>query len=114
MDGGRKAARHLLAEHTDVTGIVSMSDIMAIGLYEEIRCAGLRVPEDLSIVGFDDIFEAQLLEPPLTTVHQPAEEKGRRAGELLVRMINHEEQVDDHVEFTCTLIERSSVASVSP
>jgi len=107
-DGGRLAARTLLADHTDVTAVVSMSDIMVIGVYEEIQAAGLRIPEDLSVVGFDDIFEAQLLRPALTTIRQPAEEKGRRAGELLARMIR-DEPVEDRVEFTCTLVERSSV-----
>jgi len=109
IDGGRLAARSILADHADVTAVVSMSDIMVIGVYEEIQAAGWRIPEDLSVVGFDDIFEAQLLHPALTTVRQPAEEKGRRAGELLARMIR-DEPVEDRVEFTCTLVERSSVA----
>jgi DNA-binding LacI/PurR family transcriptional regulator len=112
VEGGRLAARSLLARHPEVTGVVSMSDIMAIGMYEELSESGHAVPADLSIVGFDDIREAQLLRPPLTTVHQPAEEKGHRAGELLVRMIANE-PVEDHVEFSCHLVTRGSVAAVS-
>lgn len=111
IEGGLLAARSLVADHREVTGVVAMSDVIALGLYEGFRSAGLRIPDDVSVVGFDDILEAQLVTPGLTTVHQPAEEKGRRAGELLVRMIRDEE-VDDSVQFTCSLIERGSVGTV--
>jgi DNA-binding LacI/PurR family transcriptional regulator len=111
IEGGLLAARTLVVEHREVTGVVAMSDVIALGLYEGLRSAGLRIPDDVSIVGFDDIFEAQLVTPALTTVHQPAEEKGRRAGELLVRMIR-DEAVDESVEFTCSLVERGSVRTV--
>ncbi|MFW5716639.1 MAG: LacI family DNA-binding transcriptional regulator [Spirochaetota bacterium] len=112
IEGGRAAARVLLRSHPDVTGVVCMSDVIAIGIYEEFQGAGRVIPRDLSVVGFDDIHEAELLRPPLTTVHQPAEEKGARAGELLVRMIRKEE-VDEQVEFSCSLIERASVARLA-
>ena len=109
--GGSLAARTLLANYPEVTGVVSMSDVIAIGLYEELQSQGRQIPRDLSVVGFDDIYEAQLLRPPLTTIHQPAEEKGHRAGDLLVKMIDNQ-PVDDQVEFMCRLVERESVATV--
>ena len=113
IEGGRLAAQRILTEYTDLTGVVSMSDIIAVGLYEELKRKGKRIPVDVSIVGFDDIYESGLLTPPLTTVHQPAEEKGRRAGELLVRMIRNE-PVEEQIEFSCTLVRRESVATVVP
>ena len=60
-----------------------MSDMFAIGAIERARALGLRVPDDLSVVGFDDIPLASQLSPPLTTVRQPLVEKGRIAAELL-------------------------------
>ncbi len=112
IQGGRLAARTLLANHPEVTAVVSMSDVMAIGLYEELQSQGRKVPRDVSVVGFDDIYEARLLNPPLTTVHQPAEEKGRRAGELLVNMIASR-PAEENVEFLCSLVERESVSKIN-
>lgn len=112
VQGGRLAARALIRAHRGVTGLVSMSDVMVIGLYEELQHAGIRIPDDVSVVGFDDIFESRLLRPALTTVRQPAEEKGRKAGELLVRMIR-DEPVEDSVTFPCELVKRESVARVA-
>ena len=60
------------------TAIFCANDEMAMGCIHAIKAAGLRVPEDLSVVGFDDIRYADILDPPLTTVRQPAEEIGRR------------------------------------
>ncbi len=112
VEGGRRAAQLLIEEYPETTGVVSMSDIIAVGIYQGVQSAGLRIPEDLSLVGFDDIQEAALLSPPLTTVHQPAEEKGRRAGELLVRMISGA-AVEHPVEFTCRLVRRQSVLTLT-
>ncbi len=87
-----------------------MSDILAIGIVLELIKSGMRVPWDVSIVGFDDIPEASFLSPSLTTVWQPAEDKGLRAGELLVKMIQ-KKTVEERVEFRCRLIQRESVAT---
>jgi len=66
-------------------------------------------PEDISIAGFDDIPQAQRLEPGLTTIAQPGFEKGVAAGELLFRLL-HGEETQDHQRFDGTLVERGSVA----
>lgn len=110
LEGGRLAGRQLLAEPRLPTGIVCMSDIIAIGMLMELRKAGKRIPWDVSIVGFDDIPEAGMVTPALTTIAQPAEEKGIRAGELLVKMI-HKKTVEERVEFRCTLVQRESVTN---
>jgi LacI family transcriptional regulator len=68
-----------------------MSDMLALGAVEAARDAGLSVPADLSVVGFDDVPEAARANPPLTTVRQPHERKGLAAGRLLVARLRGEE-----------------------
>jgi alanine racemase len=109
--GGEEACRLILHEHPNVSALVCMSDVLALGVYRECRHAGYRIPDRISVVGFDDIVEAELLNPPLTTVHQPAEEKGRVAGSLLVNMIAGK-QVQEFTELPCALVDRSSVATL--
>ncbi len=78
-----RAAAALLEAHPEVTAVLAMSDVLALGVIEAARARGLRVPEDLSVVGYDDIEEAAHASPPLTTVAQPAVEKGRVAARLV-------------------------------
>lgn len=73
------------------TALLCANDMMAIGAMEYCRSAGIRVPEDISIVGFDDVPMAPLLTPRLTTVRQPAQEMGVGAAELLIEMIRGEQ-----------------------
>lgn len=87
---GRAAARELLAAEPRPTAILCMSDLLAAGVVEEAATQGLSVPDDLSVVGFDDIPQAARMEPPLTTVHQPHVEKGQRAGRALISLLNGE------------------------
>ena len=77
--GGMRAASELFATHPGVTAIVCYNDLSAIGAVRAARAAGRRVPEDVSIVGFDDIEQAQWVDPPLTTIRQHTAEMGRRA-----------------------------------
>jgi alanine racemase len=85
-EGGR-AAFTALAEGPLPTAVMTMSDVTAIGLMNAAVDAGLRLPEDLSIVGFDDIPAAAWVTPRLTTVHQPIREKGRLAALRLIDAI---------------------------
>jgi DNA-binding LacI/PurR family transcriptional regulator len=82
-EDGAAAMRLLLDRHPDVTAVLCMSDALALAAIAVARERGLAVPAAMSVVGFDDIPEAALAEPPLTTVAQPIEEKGRIAGELI-------------------------------
>lgn len=81
VSGGREALRELLRrpEHERPTGVICSSDLMAIGAVQEAAAHGLRVPEDLSVVGFDGIDAAGWTQPPLTTVVQPIDEIARTA-----------------------------------
>jgi LacI family transcriptional regulator len=81
---GRRAAEELMRRADDATAVFMTSDEIAIGALEAFARAGVRVPEQLSMVGFDDVAPFHLFNPPLTCVRQPVEEMGRRAVELLV------------------------------
>ena len=87
---GEKAARQLLRLHGRPTAVVAHNDIMAIGAMKAFGDSGLRIPEDVSIVGFDDIALASYAHPPLTTVSNPKDQMGRAAAELLLRLLSHE------------------------
>jgi DNA-binding LacI/PurR family transcriptional regulator len=84
------AAHQLLAARPRPTAVLTTSDTLALGVLQAAREAGLRVPDDLSVVGFDDSPSAQTTDPPLTTIRQPHVAKGRRAGELLLDLLNDE------------------------
>lgn len=83
--GGRAGMLNLMAEHP--TAVFAASDSMAIGAIKAIRSYDLRVPEDISVVGFDDIPSAVSTEPELTTVRQPIEQLGQLAVEVLITLI---------------------------
>jgi LacI family transcriptional regulator, galactose operon repressor len=89
IEGGRAATAELLAHAPEVTGIFVLNDLMALGALEAVRAAGLRVPQDVSVVGFDDIPFAALANPPLTTVGQPIRQLGAHAADLLLDVIEH-------------------------
>lgn len=82
------ATKKLLAARQPFTALFAFNDISAMGAIRALRDAGLRVPEDVSVVGFDDIQNAAYQNPGLTTVRQPLREMGRIAAEILLRRIN--------------------------
>jgi DNA-binding LacI/PurR family transcriptional regulator len=87
IEEGRRAFQQIVAAQPRISAILAMSDLLAIGVVEEADRLGLRVPNDLSVVGFDDIPLAAVIDPPLTTVHQPHIEKGRTAAQMLLDQI---------------------------
>lgn len=86
--GARKATRNLMNHSERPTAIFCANDEMAIGCLHEVKSSGLRVPEDISVIGFDDIRYAEVTDPPLTTISQPAEEIGERVMYRLCRRID--------------------------
>jgi DNA-binding LacI/PurR family transcriptional regulator len=87
FDGGLAAFHRLWEDGLRPSAVLVMSDVMAEGVMWAARGLGLRVPRDLSVVGFDDLPAAAHANPPLTTVHQPVREKGAEAARLLLKMI---------------------------
>jgi DNA-binding LacI/PurR family transcriptional regulator len=88
---GKRAAEVLLSREPRPTAILTLSDQLALGVFEAAKKRGLYIPEDLSVVGFDDVPEASRTEPALTTVYQPHVEKGLLAGRMLVAQLRGEE-----------------------
>lgn len=81
-DGGYDTATELLAEGTDATCVFAVNDVMALGAMAAMRAAGMRVPDDISVAGFDDIPTLRDVSPTLTTVRLPLEEMGARAAHM--------------------------------
>jgi LacI family transcriptional regulator, galactose operon repressor len=84
LEGGRRAARALFAANPRLTAIVCVNDVTAVGALRELRERGLRVPEDVSVTGFDNVNLAQFCHPALTTVHIPRDQIGRTICECLM------------------------------
>jgi DNA-binding LacI/PurR family transcriptional regulator len=110
FEGGRHAARRILAEKKRPTGVVVANDMMALGAMQEFKAAGLSIPGDISIIGFDDISFASLSEPPLTTVCSPRVEIGRRAVEALLLTVDRPHQLGVEIKIPTYLITRGSTA----
>jgi LacI family transcriptional regulator len=107
---GREAAHHLLDLPDPPTAIFGFNDNIAIGVIQAARARGLRVPDDLSIVGFDDVEHATIVTPALTTVRQPLAEMGRTAVSLLNRLLDGHGFETLHVELATRLVVRESTA----
>jgi LacI family transcriptional regulator len=107
---GREAAEYLLDLPEPPTAIFAFNDNIAIGAVQAARSRGLRVPEDLSIVGFDDVEHATIVTPELTTVRQPLAEMGRTAVSLLIRLLERQRFETLHVELATRLVVRDSTA----
>ena len=110
FEGGRSAAHQMLQEKDVPTAVVVANDLMALGAMQEFKNAGLSIPQDISVVGFDDIAFAALADPPLTTVCSPRVEIGRRAVEALMLTIDHPNQQGIEVRIPTYLLKRNSTA----
>ncbi len=109
-ESGFRGAGALLDLPDPPTAIFASSDQMALGVYEGLRQRRLRVPEDVSVVGFDDLPEARWSSPPLTTVRQPLAEMGTLAARTLLRLAAGEDTESPRVELATDLIVRDSTA----
>jgi DNA-binding LacI/PurR family transcriptional regulator len=108
---GRIAARTLLGLNPRPTAILAINDQLALYAMTGIQEMGFSVPNDVSIVGFDDIPDAALAKPPLTTVHQPLVDKGFWAAQILLALIRQEEPPDPGVLPTRLVIRASTAAA---
>jgi LacI family transcriptional regulator len=93
------------------TAIFASNDVSAFGVMEAVREHGLRIPDDVSVVGFDDIPQAAHVHPPLTTVRQPLEEMGRAATRMLLERLNDPQRPIKRVELPTELVLRQSCRS---
>lgn len=111
FEGGARAARQMIMDKRVPTAVVVANDLMALGAMQEFKTSGLRVPEDISIIGFDDIAFAALADPPLTTVCSPRVEIGRSAVEALIQTVEGADTQGSEVTIPTYLIKRSSTAA---
>jgi LacI family transcriptional regulator len=110
VSGGQQQAARLLAMSERPTAIVAGSDAMAFGVLQALRDAGLRAPEDVSVVGFDDVSVASWAAPALTTVHQPLAAMAATAFRMLRPVDNDPIMQAQHIELATTLVIRDSTA----
>ena len=110
VDGGRAHARDLLARDDRPTAIFAGSDLQALGVFDVARTLGLRVPDDLSVVGYDDLQLAQWTAPALTTVHQPLTQMAEEATRLVIRMGETELETIPRMDLATRLVVRESTA----
>jgi DNA-binding LacI/PurR family transcriptional regulator len=109
-DHGREGARWLLTRDPRPTALLCLSDELALGAIRAASDLGLRVPHDVSVVGFDDTPAAQWADPPLTTIRQDLVEKGRVAAELALNLLDGA-RPPAPITLPATLIERASTAA---
>jgi DNA-binding LacI/PurR family transcriptional regulator len=91
--GGRSGAEHLLSGPTPPTAIFCYNDLTAMGAISALKKSGRRVPQDVSVMGFDDIAFAEYVDPPLTTIRQCKYDMGRLATEMVLDLLNGETPV---------------------
>ncbi|BBI31165.1 LacI family DNA-binding transcriptional regulator [Cohnella abietis] len=112
LEGGRIAMRRLLDEAAPFSALFAAGDEMAIGAMGVALERGLRIPEDLSIIGYDDLVIAQMVFPPLTTVHQPLTEMGQLASKKLITMIESSDPVSSSIVMH-HIVERNTVKELN-
>ena len=110
IEGGIKAAKEMLSGEPP-TAVLAANDLMAFGAISEFHRAGLEVPRDISVVGFDNIAFSSLIEPSLTTVNLPLAELGRMAVEVLMGTISDPTQHGVELEIHTSLLVRNSTAA---
>jgi len=112
-EGGLAAMQKLLSLADPPTAVFCYNDMSALGALKAVRDAGLRVPDEISLAGFDDLFVAQYSEPPLTTVRQPRRQMGRLAMETLLKLIEGG-SVEELIRVPGELVIRRSTAPPRP
>ncbi len=114
IDGGELAMRQILASARKPTAIIASNDLTAIGALRAIHTAGLSVPQDISVVGFDDIELSQFTQPALTTVRLSREEIGREAFKALYAATENSSTSGQEIHINTSLVLRESTGKVHP
>jgi LacI family transcriptional regulator len=109
---GYNGASSMLDGITPPTAIFASNDVMAMGVMDAVRNRGLRIPDDISVVGFDNIPQSALVYPPLTTVQQPLEQMGRVATQMLLGILKNPEKDTSRIELPTELILRASTSAL--
>jgi DNA-binding LacI/PurR family transcriptional regulator len=111
FDEGRMAAERICQSSVHPTAVVAMADVLAIACIRHFKKKGIKVPQDVSVVGFDNISESAYVNPPLTTVSQPGFDKGKVASGVLMKIIHGEEMNEVNIKSGHRLVKRESLGS---
>ncbi len=106
-----EAADEMVARGSKITAVFATADIMGMGLIRGLQKHGLRVPEDISVIGFDDVSLARMSNPPMTTVHQDIQMKGRLAVQYIMESLEGDETKKENI-LPISIVERESVRNV--
>lgn len=109
----QQALETLFSRHPRPTAIFAASDFLVLGLLDGLRALGLQAPESLSLVGFDDANYADLTQPRISTIRQPARELGRTAVDIMLRLLNNEKNIPAEIRLPVEWIERDSIRFVN-
>jgi LacI family transcriptional regulator len=109
LDWGYDGVLRALSEQLEFDGIFCGNDMIAIGAIKALHERHVRIPEDIGVMGFDDIYMATVVSPPLTTVSQPNYAMGFKAAQMLIQMINYPTTPSEIVELKTELIIRESI-----
>jgi DNA-binding LacI/PurR family transcriptional regulator len=107
-ESGARAMRHLLDNDPELDAVFVASDLMAHGALQALRAAGRRVPEDVAVIGFDDIDISRYSDPPLTTVRQPIVDMGRTMAKQMLGLVHGDDDVPHAVVLPTELVVRQS------
>jgi DNA-binding LacI/PurR family transcriptional regulator len=105
---GNAEMLELLKHHSSITAVFVANNLMTLGALEAIRERSMRIPDDISVIGFDDMPWATLLQPPLTAVAQPTYELGQKAAEMLFKRFEDQDRPAERIELATRLIVRKS------
>ncbi|MBI4531101.1 MAG: substrate-binding domain-containing protein, partial [Candidatus Latescibacteria bacterium] len=118
LDSGFEEMKRLLAASMPPTAVFVTNDAMAVGAIKAILDEGMRVPDDMSVVGYDDASPSRYSIPPLTTIRQPMELMGQVAAELLIRLLqsdtDHRQDEGERIVIESELVLRDSCRAVTP
>ncbi len=107
--GGFEAMQKLLSHQHRPHAVFTGNDAMAVGAYQALYQAGLRIPQDMAVIGYDDIELARYMTPPLTTIHQPKDELGELAIDVLIHRMAQPALQQQRLQLTPVLMARGSV-----
>lgn len=107
-----KIAKELFEKFPDTDGVIASNDLGAAAILHEALRIGKSIPDDLQIIGYDDIPLSSLLFPPLSTIRQPAYDMGRESAKLLMKIMNNEKILQKNIQMPVTFIERQTTRKV--
>ncbi len=103
---------HKLSKRRDVTAVVTTADLLAAGIISGLRDRNIKVPDDVSVIGFDDLEICLLTSPRLTTIHQDPQVKGHLVAEMIIRSLEGKPLINSNIVLPVNLVERESVRSL--